>query len=467
MNTTHSRSSRLGPLDWTWVLIGLAPLAASVVFLRRYLVYGDALHLAVAVVGILALLAIGLLLRASRELKGGLLVSLVLLVLGLLAVDAVLGYLPKMAAQRQERALGFVPDSRERFEVLMDNRERSPNWYPHVPANTFIGAHLRVDGREILPLSGVANALTLGCNEGGFHSSYETGDYGFHNPAGVWSDLRFDSAFFVGDSFTQGACVNGGEDFVGQLRRHHPRVVNISAGGNGPLLELAAIREYVPMGRVDLVFWVYYEGNDLMDLDRDLKDPLLVRYLEPGYRQGLADMQAQVNAAVEDYVQRRIQVKLDNRPTFLANIRTRLWRLRQQWGRREAPVHAAAADEPERAREANLARFAEVLGRAKQDVAERGGQLVFVYLPEFGRFGPADLSVWGAQRDGVLGIVERLELPLVDFAPHLAAHEDPLDLFPLRSKGHYNARGYRLLADVVGAFLDARKGGALPRPRDP
>ena len=37
------------------------------------------------------------------------------------------------------------------------------------------------------------------------------------------------------------------------------------------------------------------------------------------------------------------------------------------------------------------------------------------------------------------------------FDPHL----DPLSLFPFRVTGHYNAEGYRLVAEAIGERLEA------------
>ena len=52
--------------------------------------------------------------------------------------------------------------------------------------------------------------------------------------------------------------------------------------------------------------------------------------------------------------------------------------------------------------------------------------------------------------------VNELDIPIIDihrevFDPHL----DPLSLFPFRKRGHYTAKGYRLVAEVIGKRLEA------------
>jgi len=79
--------------------------------------------------------------------------------------------------------------------------------------------------------------------------------------------------------------------------------------------------------------------------------------------------------------------------------------------------------------------------------------MYFVYLPAFERY----LTGNGhPNRDFVMQTVKELDIPIIDihmevFDPHL----DPLSLFPLRVNGHYNAEGYRLVAETIEKRLEA------------
>ena len=51
-------------------------------------------------------------------------------------------------------------------------------------------------------------------------------------------------------------------------------------GGNGPLIEYALIREYLPLIKPKKLLWIYYEQNDLfLDLSNELKNKILNNYL--------------------------------------------------------------------------------------------------------------------------------------------------------------------------------------------
>ena len=56
-------------------------------------------------------------------------------------------------------------------------------------------------------------------------------------------------------------------------------VLNLGQGGNGPLIEYATLREYLPLTKTERVLWIYYEGNDLLELSRELNNKILLKYL--------------------------------------------------------------------------------------------------------------------------------------------------------------------------------------------
>jgi hypothetical protein len=100
------------------------------------------------------------------------------------------------------------------------------------------------------------------CNENGQYVVYESDRYGFNNADGIYSQ-RGQRIVIAGDSFGHGFCVPPGEDLAARLRGMKYNAISISAGGNGPLIELAALRGYVLSFRPRLVLWLYYDGNDL------------------------------------------------------------------------------------------------------------------------------------------------------------------------------------------------------------
>lgn len=86
----------------------------------------------------------------------------------------------------------------------------------------------------------------------------------------------------LGDSFLQGFSVNQGYDMASVLRGHGYDVFNLGCASNGPLTQLAG---YVECGRAfdpDVVIWFYFEGNDLLDLEREQR-LVLADYLDEDF----------------------------------------------------------------------------------------------------------------------------------------------------------------------------------------
>ena len=376
------------------------------------------------------------------------LLVVVSLVLSLLVAEFVASWVLTEPRQVAARKSGVEYDERSRLQVILNCRKTTEDCFPSVPPNTFIENRLKVGESMLLPLSGVANTTIIGCNESGYYSIYETDQFGFRNPPGSWPDSVPIDLAFVGDSYTVGDCVNEGDYFVDMLRESYAHVVNLAYGGSGPLFELAAIKEYLADRAVRNVFWVYFERNDLSDLDGVKNTDVLLEYLKPGFTQELASRHREIDAATREYLNGRINEKVNGRAVIFPNLRLLLWRIRHtQTG---PPQHV------DRPMHYDLSLFRKILATAKQVVEKNGGRLVFVYLPEYERFNREVSSApWSGagMKTEVLEMVSSLGIDLIDIEPAFLAVKDPVDLFPFRMQGHYNKQGYSIVADEIYRYL--------------
>jgi len=312
---------------------------------------------------------------------------------------------------------------------------------------------LTVDGVPTLPLGARARSRLVFCRdepEGGWRA-YDTDEHGFLNPPGLWAGGGVSLAA-VGDSFTAGSCVPFESSMVAGLRRRFPDALNLGMPGSGPLLMLAALREYLPAVRPREVLWCYFAGNDLLDLRRERDHPLLRRYLEEGFRQGLLQKQEAIDQALDAYLQGHLRQSADlraRRGTEALDVLA-LREVRLRLGLVFAEPYAAAPTEEE------YALLATVLGRARQTVAGWGGTLRFVYLPAGGPpwhvARAAEMAVAAGARARTLAVVRGLSIPVIDVEAAFARHTDADPLFAC-PRCHYTAAGYRVAADAILAAL--------------
>jgi hypothetical protein len=366
-------------------------------------------------------------------------------------------------------AAGRRFDARTVWEIAEDERAAGKKAIAAFAPRAVLarrGGGVEIDGAVVLPLGGVSGETTLFCNEAGAWASYEADERGFNNPRGIWGGARGALEVAVlGEGFMQGGCVPGGQGAVDVIRGAFLRTLNLAMNGNGPLLELAALVEYLSDQRPRFVVWAYYD-RDLAALEDEKRNPILGRYLEGGFRQGLAQRQAAVDAAV-----RGALAEMDRQgarfPAALAGLgatraRSPHWLQDLVTGSDNSAAGAGlrfdrvsdflgARLSRQRPPPPDLATFKRVLGRAQAAVNGWGGTLFFAYLPDVHQLrGPE--HPWRAP---VLALVRELGLPLVDVHPAFTQEADPGAL-RWHESAHCNEKGHALLGrTLLGALARA------------
>jgi len=352
-------------------------------------------------------------------------------------------------------------DRRDKLQVIADlakqGIESYPAVFPHAVLtmenpdlpNRFLRA-LDHNDVEILPLGGVSNVETVFCNESGEYAIYKSGEYGFHNPSDVWSNQQLDIVA-VGDSFTHGACVPSEDNFVEVIRAHGYRTANLGMDSNGPLLELASLKEYAQPFQPKIVLWFYFEGNDLKDMEFERLSPILMRYLSDTWTQDLLNRQGEIDEALKAFIHQtrqnmRMRISVEE-ALKLHHVRKVLTLWYAGYKQDDAENTQSRAYFSSEVTDEEMDHFRRVLKEADSTVRGWGGQMYFVYLPEWARY--ADPEFANKNRDRVLSLVNALQLPLIDLHPVFSRHPDPVELFPFRRSNHYSSDGHRLVGEEV------------------
>jgi PAS domain S-box-containing protein len=357
------------------------------------------------------------------------------------------------------KKFGVAFDSRSIPQVIADLRSKGIDAYPYVASSylTQTDGSLRsktAAGEEFWPLGSISNKVSVLCNEGGNYTIQKSDEHGFLNPTGIWNAGKIDIAT-LGDSYTHGWCVPSDKNFVALIRERYPLTLNLGVAGNGPLTELAALKEYLPSLRPSVVLWFYHEGTDPKDLKREKNSSLLMRYLNGTFAQGLLDRQVDIDRVLTAYVDG--EIKKNERSSveeIFEEVRNRgllpimesivkLGQVRQRLGLNLGVAGVRREAETEFWEVKDL--FRQVLLQANTMVDEWGGELYFVYLPDF----RTDWERVREDREEVIGVVSKLGIPIIDVHRDFQQHSDPPSLFPFRMPGHYNVEGHQLVAETV------------------
>jgi hypothetical protein len=281
---------------------------------------------------------------------------------------------------------------------------------------------------------------------------YDSDEHGFHNPSAIWRTPKLQIAA-IGDSFANGNCVAPDSNFVALIRRHHPLTLNLGRPSAGPLIELAAIREYLPTLKPGIVLWFYCEQNDFANLGTESKSPLLMRYIQQeDFTQNLIAKRPELDEKISEIIHDADLAASVSELSTLENLTkfvalTRLRRTARIWS-------FAAVNTPwrnVRMREADYVLFKQILNQAQKEVRSWDGRLYFVYLPTWDRYGGflyRNLEYLDQVRDRVLSEVRSLGIPVIDLEPAFRGHARVRSLFS-KFGPHYSVEGNRLVADVV------------------
>ena len=131
-----------------------------------------------------------------------------------------------------------TPFVRSSVEIAREMRAGGQDAHPLVYPGIWLDDRLP-GGEALFPVSGLSRTLTVLCEEQRRRPvTYRSDPHGFRNRETAGAAIEWAA---IGDSFTQGACVDEGRGFVDLLGRQLGKALNLGMSGNGPLLELATL----------------------------------------------------------------------------------------------------------------------------------------------------------------------------------------------------------------------------------
>ena len=296
---------------------------------------------------------------------------------------------------------------------------------------------------DFYPLSGISNSPTLYCNENGYYSTFNSDKYGFNNLAKRWEESEVE-IIGVGDSFVLGACVNHSDDIISKINILSGKsVLNLGYGGNGPLLNYIALKEYANIKHKIILFF-FYEGNDFLDMERSSQNNVLKQYLiDYNFSQDLKNNQSRIDEVHKSFI-------ISERKKYYITKFVEFIKLKKI---RNYLIINKSYNEIDYNKYETLLK--KVLLNTKKFSKDANSKLYIVYLPEFYRFIYNNNVFYDKKKNLVKKVVKDLNIPFVDIDDMVFKKEnDPMDLFPLRSFGHYNEVGYHKTARSILNFIE-------------
>ena len=341
------------------------------------------------------------------------------------------------------KSTGKKFDKRSKLDVFYEKKKYDPHVVIDIPPSLFN------NNKNLIPLAGISNSNTIFCNENGYFSSYLSDRYGFNNPDEEWDKKKIDY-ILLGDSFVQGACVDRPNDIASNLRKKNYNVLNFGYATNGPLLQLASLKEFRPKN-VKNVLWFFYEGNDLNDLDREKKSNILSNYLyNKNFSQNIKDKQDKVDSLSRS---KFLEIEKINKKLSLKNNKlkykllkfVRLDKTKKILFKKDSLKNADSGIKKKV--EFDYVLFESILLEAKRVSEIDKSNFYFIYLPWYYRY---ERGIEAYSYDKIKKIVINNNINFIDMNNLIFEKEKfPLKYFPFRRFGHYNEIGYLKVSNEI------------------
>ena len=310
----------------------------------------------------------------------------------------------------------------------------------------------------VLPASGISKSQTINCNENGYYSIYLSDRYGFNNPDDVWESNQTDY-LLIGDSFVHGACVNSPHDIASNLRDlTYLNVINLGFRSNGPLIELSSLREYLPENTKNII-WFYYEGNDLKNLKKELKNKILIKYFKnDSFSQNLKKKQNQIDNQANLILKKKIKEEAKNNQNKLKINTTskpnlflqsfKLYNLREFFFKDLVNKYKIKTEQAELLKDNLLINnFFKIINQAKDISLKNDINFYFVYIPDVGRY------LFNQSNESYEIIIQGLKKNQINFIylkkDLFDIEEDPFKFFSTKRPGHFNPQGYKKITSLI------------------
>ena len=295
---------------------------------------------------------------------------------------------------------------------------------------------------SIFPLSGISKILTVDCNENGPFSVYLSDRYGFNNDDKIYNKKE-KKIILIGDSMVQGNCVDQKHTISGHLYSKGYQAIGLGMSGNGPLIELAILKEYALKLNPSTIIWVYAE-NDIDDLERDLEIPALKKYIEQDYTQNIINRQNEVDLFWDLWSPKEINKKDEKnvlkknlrkieRSFFLKSFKDRIFKFNKEY------------IQYDKVNRKNIDEFINIIQKVKNTSNKIGSNFYFVYLP----FYETMVNKEPKNKEIILKKLQDIGVDYIDFFSELKELKDPISVYPFRLKGHFTKEGYKMIADKI------------------
>jgi len=322
--------------------------------------------------------------------------------------------------------------------------------------NSFIDAK---KNKTIIPFRGPINSKSISCAEDLKYRLIENDKYGFKNSNSIYRKKI--NTMLIGDSYAEGFCFKRNKDIAGNLNRKGFVTLNLGVASTGPLVSLAILREFGDFFKPKNSIYIYFEGNDLEGLNWEKKDDNLIQYLKKDYKVNYINKYESVKNFLTVASQESIEIGKSIIENKNEKNKTSKFKILKE--------HSSDILELQNIKnilrysifnkqdkEYDLDLFFLVIDQMSNEVKKWNGKFIFVYTPSWSRYFTKNTNKESSIRlkNKIIAELNSKNIQVIDLTNFFNTETDVKNYFPLGYIGHYNAKGYEVISEIISKNLE-------------
>ena len=349
-------------------------------------------------------------------------------------------------------------DLRSPIEFYLDEKKKNQNLEPKFLYNKNFSDYdiiKKAVGRNtIIPFRGPINKQSISCAEDLRYRIVDNDKYGFKNYNKIYE--KNINTILIGDSYAEGICEISKNDIAGNLIKKNVNTANLGVTGAGPLLALAVLREFGTFLKPRNVFYLYFEGNDLEDLNFEKKQSYLIKYLNDTHTVNYIKRLDEVKLLLK-----KAKIESENRLSQLTNNNKNSKEIDRK--KNLIPYFKDIAELSniknilrysifkKQEKKFDLDLFYSVVDKMNYDTKKWNGDFYVVYVPSWSRFFTKFTNKDSGikLKDQIINKLQKKDINVIDLTIFFDNEKNIKSYFPLGYVGHYNYKGYAKIADLI------------------
>ena len=341
------------------------------------------------------------------------------------------------------------------IEELKKNKNVSTKFYYNINFANLSIFKEKIKNEELIPFRGPINKLTVSCGEDLKYRLINNDMYGFKNPNYIY-EKNMDVAI-LGDSYAEGLCMDENNDTPGHLRNLGINTINLGITGSGPLVSLAVFREYVEIFKPKNVIYFYFEGNDIGELEWEKNKTNLKKYLNNDYKQNHYERKKEIINFLK-ISEKEVLSFLDNyknnvedKNEFVSHLKD-IGELTLLRGALKNIINFNKTNSLDEEL------FFSILNIMKQNTEKWQGNFILVYVPSWSRYFTKfnEDNLLFAQKEIIIDELQKRNIDYIDLESFFSKEKNKEQYYPLGYIGHFNSKGYKVIADLIKKKIDGK-----------